>query len=53
MERLYNKRDGKKIIDIIEYNFDEKYCIAVMEDGETKKITDEDFTENYDLMEEI
>lgn len=45
------KKDGKAIIDIDEYNFDEGYCVVIMDDGETRIITDEDCVKNYQIEE--
>lgn len=49
--RYMCKADGKIIIDIEEYRFDEGYCVALMDDGELRTISDEEMIKNYQLEE--
>lgn len=50
-KRYVCKKDGKIIIDIEEYRIDEGYCVALMDDGEVRVITDKEMIKDYQLEE--
>ena len=59
MKHFLSTFDGKAISTILEYRFEESwtgtegYLVAKMDDGETRIITERDFSEGKYILEEI